>query len=221
MSIFGDIAGFIGADKAEDKQYAASQAALAEQRKAYEDAKAGLSPYTQMGTDSTALLSRLFGLGGQPADMSAFTASPGYKFRLQQGEDAIGRSAAATGGLFSGAAGKALNDYAQNTASQEFDNYLNRLFGMSGSGQTAATNLGSMRMGNGANLANLQSGIGENQANRVMNQYNALGSMADQGAAAVMGGMFGIPGVAGGTGGAGARAAIPGGAQGFLSGLFG
>lgn len=217
MSLFGDIAGFVGAEKAEDKQYAASQAALAEQRRAYEDAKSGLSPYTQMGTDSTALISRLFGLNGQPADMSAFTASPGYQFRLQQGQDAIGRSAAAQGGLFSGAAGKALNDYAQNTASQEFDNYLNRLFGMSGSGQQAATNLGGWRMGNGNNMANIQTQIGDNQSKRIMSQYNALGSMGDDlvgAATAAFGG--GMPGAAAGAGGAGGFDLMK-----FLPALFG
>lgn len=176
MSFIDSAFGYAAAENAEDAQYAATQQALAEQRKAYEEAKSGLSPYTQMGTDSTALISRLFGLGGQPSDMSSFFTSPGYKFRLQQGEDAIGRSAAANGGLFSGATGKALNDYAQGQASQEFNSYLDRLFGMSNNGQTAATNLGSMRMGNGANLANLQTQIGTNQANRIMNQSNALAS---------------------------------------------
>jgi hypothetical protein len=134
--------------------------------------------------------------------MSAFTASPGYQFRQQQGQQAVERSAAAKGGLFSGAAGKALTNYGQNTASQEFDNYLARLFGVAGSGQNAAANLGSLGAGNAAQLGSIYQTIGNNQANATMSQANAIGEILNSGAAAAMGGMnpaggFGMAGGAG------------------------
>lgn len=53
---------------------------------------------------------------------------PGYKFRIQQGLDALQNSAAARGGLESGGTAKALNDYAQNSASSEYGNVYNREF---------------------------------------------------------------------------------------------
>lgn len=53
-----------------------------------------------------------------------FNTSPGYTFRLDQGSKALDRSAAARGMLLSGAQTKALTDYNQGQASQEYQNWL-------------------------------------------------------------------------------------------------
>jgi hypothetical protein len=53
------------------------------------------------------------------ADM---TADPGYQFRLAEGQKALERSRAAQGIYRGGATMKALADYGQNAASQEFSN---------------------------------------------------------------------------------------------------
>lgn len=55
-----------------------------------------------------------------------FEADPGYQFRLSEGNKAVQASAAARGGLFSGATGTALQDYSQGLASQEYGNAYNR-----------------------------------------------------------------------------------------------
>lgn len=57
------------------------------------------------------------------------TDDPGYKFRLQQGMDAMSNSMLAKGTARGGDAMKALNDYAQGSASQEYGNAYNRAFG--------------------------------------------------------------------------------------------
>lgn len=54
---------------------------------------------------------------------------PGYQFRLEQGQKALERSAAARGGLFSGRAAKDLQSYGQGMASQEYGNAYNRAYG--------------------------------------------------------------------------------------------
>jgi hypothetical protein len=54
---------------------------------------------------------------------------PGFQFRLQQGTDAIQRSAAAKGNLLTGGTAKDLTDYAQNSASNEYGNVYNRALG--------------------------------------------------------------------------------------------
>lgn len=54
------------------------------------------------------------------------TTDPGYAARLKLGTDAIERSAAARGGLLSGGTAKALSDYGQNFASQEYQNVYDR-----------------------------------------------------------------------------------------------
>ncbi|HLJ26556.1 MAG TPA: hypothetical protein VKY85_07585 [Candidatus Angelobacter sp.] len=51
---------------------------------------------------------------------------PGFQFRLNQGEQALNNSAAARGSLLSGGSAKALQQYAQNYASGEYQNVYNR-----------------------------------------------------------------------------------------------
>lgn len=55
-----------------------------------------------------------------------FEADPGYQFRLEQGEKAINRGAAARGNVLSGATGQALLDFNSGLASQEFNNFDTR-----------------------------------------------------------------------------------------------
>lgn len=59
-------------------------------------------------------------------DPSKFQTDPSYQFRKQQGMDGIQSSAAASGGLLSGAALKSLNEYNSNLASQEYGNAWSR-----------------------------------------------------------------------------------------------
>ena len=51
---------------------------------------------------------------------------PGYKFRMEEGQKALERSAAAKGGLFSGGLLKDIANYSQGLASQEFNQGYNR-----------------------------------------------------------------------------------------------
>lgn len=57
---------------------------------------------------------------------AGFEQDPGYQFRQKQGEQAINRMAAAGGGRGGGATMKALADYNQGLASQEYANFANR-----------------------------------------------------------------------------------------------
>lgn len=81
--------------------------------------------------------------GGAP-DLSAFTASPGYQFRLAEGQKAGQNAFAAKGGAYSGNALKALADYNQNSASAEYGNWWNQIAGLAGVGQTSANTLASV-----------------------------------------------------------------------------
>lgn len=113
---------------------------------------------------------------------------PGYQFRLAQGNQALQNSAAARGGLLSGGTAKALTDYNQNAASNEYGNVynralqnyntnyntftndqtnlFNRLAALSGQGQVSANNLSNAGLGTAGNISNtlLTSGqqIGQN-----------------------------------------------------------
>lgn len=57
------------------------------------------------------------------------TSEPGYQFRLGQGLKALDQSAAARGNLRTGGQVKAFNDYAQNYASNEYENAWSRALG--------------------------------------------------------------------------------------------
>ena len=59
-------------------------------------------------------------------NMDAYKDTPGYKFRMQEGQKALEQSAAAKGQLFSGQTGKALQQYGQDYGTNEYDNYLAR-----------------------------------------------------------------------------------------------
>lgn len=86
-----------------------------------------------------------------------FRNSTGYQFRLGEGLDAVNSGYAGAGTLQSGAAMRAINEYGQNFASNEFSNYLNAL----GSQQAV-----------GAGAASSLAGVGQNFAGTVINSNN-------------------------------------------------
>lgn len=117
--------------------------------------------------------------------MADFEADPGAAFRLQQGEQALARSASARGGLYSGRALKDLTTYAQGQASQEYGNAFNRfqvnrtnklnpLQSMMGAGQTAASQVGSAGQNMANNISANQVGVGNARASGYIAQGNAL-----------------------------------------------
>ena len=103
--------------------------------------------------------------------MKNWQTEPGYEFRLNQGENAVNNYLAARGMPFGGTAAKALIDYNQGMASQEYSNVynrtaqdrtdrFNRLASLAGIGQTAAQQTGSYAM----NTANTMGNIGMQSA---------------------------------------------------------
>lgn len=108
------------------------------------------------------------GQGGTQAPMTqqqafaAFRNTPGYQFGLDEGQKQLQSSASASGGLFSGKAGKALLQYGQNYADQQgYTPYMNRLAGLFGGAQTAGGQIGSA----GQNFANQAGANMQNAAN--------------------------------------------------------
>jgi hypothetical protein len=113
-----------------------------------------LSPYISGG--STAMSDLMSGLAPGGSLSQPFTASmmsqysPAYQFQLQQGQQAAQRQAAAMGLTGSGGTAKSLSRYAQDYANTAFSsaanlynqqqtNQYNRLMGVAGMGQQAAT----------------------------------------------------------------------------------
>lgn len=80
----------------------------------------------------------LNGAEGNAAATAAFQSSPGYQFQLDQGLQALDRSAAARGMFQSGGTGIDEMTYAQGLANQDYGNWLDRLNGVAGLQVTGA-----------------------------------------------------------------------------------
>ena len=103
-----------------------------------------------------------------------FTRTPGYDFRLQEGQRGIEASAAARGGLNSGAAMRDLLRYGQDYASSEYGNYLSRLGARADTGLSAAQMSGQAGQQAAAGVSNALSNRGNAQAAGAVGFGNAL-----------------------------------------------
>jgi hypothetical protein len=94
----------------------------------YGQASGLTNPYTQAGAGAVGSLASLLGPGGEFMQQFQFdpASDPGYQFRLEQGQRALERSAAARGGLQGGGTLKALERYAQGVASDEYGKSFER-----------------------------------------------------------------------------------------------
>lgn len=116
--------------------------------------------------------------------MQDFEADPGYQFRMSEGMRGVEGSAAARGGLLSGAAQKAIQKYGQGLASQEYGNayqrynadqtnQYNRLAGLVNSGQGATNQVSNAAGQYGAATASNNAALGNAQAAGAIGQANA------------------------------------------------
>ncbi len=136
-------------------QQASSEAAIAEQRREYDQARTDQLPWLTAGTGALGQLGQL-----NSGNFSSFTQSPDYQFAYDQGLKTLDRSAAAHGRLNSGGYEQDLVKYGQGMATQNYNNYYNKIAGIAGVGQTASQNLGV---------------LGANMADRIGQQYNTIG----------------------------------------------
>lgn len=143
-------------------------------------------PYANLGSQASGLLSKGLADGSltRGFNMADFNADPGYAFRKQQGMDGIQSSAAASGGLLSGATLKALNGYNSDLASQEYQNAynrfgndqanaFNRLATTTGIGQSAANNMSNMTYNNASNIAGNQTTLSQLISQGLLGSANA------------------------------------------------
>ena len=204
-ALIGGVASAAGAKSAARAQEKAAQQSADVQREIFERQTELQEPFRQAGIASQNELLRLLGIGeagrGAPDygmltrqyGMDQFQQDPGYAFRMSEGMKALERSAAARGGLLSGATLKGAQRYGQDLASQEFTNAFNRyqvqlgtrlgtLGSMYGGGQAAAGQLvgAAGQMGQGVSNA-LMTG-GQARASGYLGQANAFNQALGQAA---------------------------------------
>ena len=110
--------------------------------------------------------------GGTP--YQGYQKTPGYDYRLQQGIDSIESGAAARGGLYSGATMQALQENGQNFATNEYNNYINRLASGASAGQSAAGMQAAAGQNYASGASNALGNIGNAQAAGAIGVGNAL-----------------------------------------------
>lgn len=114
------------------------------------------------------------------ATQKALEARPGYQYRYDTGLNTTENALAKMGMSQSGRAQKELTQYGQNFGSNEFGNEYNRLMQLAGMGQNTANSIGNLRIGQGTNLANMYSNLGQADASMYGNMNNVIqGSLAN------------------------------------------
>ena len=185
-SVIGAGAGLLGSRSASRAQASAARDAAQaqvqaaeragdQQRAMFERQVELQAPFREAGLTAQNRLMTLLGLGGEPTEpgfgrytrdfsMADFEGDPGYGFRMSEGMKALERSAAARGGLLSGATLRGVQRFGQDLASQEYQNAFNRyqvnranqlnpLQSLMGAGQTGANALTSAAGDVGRGLA--------------------------------------------------------------------
>jgi len=191
-------------------QTAADQVAL--QREIFEKQTELQKPFREAGLAGQNRLMELLGIGGKKgtpgygkyatAEFGAdkFKTDPGYAFRMAEGMKALERSAAARGGLLSGATLRGTQRFGQDLASQEFTNAFNRYQAertgtlnpyqaLAGTAQSGANVLGQQAGQMGSNISNALGAYGSAAQGNIIGSGNAQASGYMGGANAIAGGV--------------------------------
>jgi hypothetical protein len=216
MSWFGVGATVVGAVISADAQRSASNKANDAtesdrelQKYIYDQNRTDNLPALDARNSGLLQLQQLLGIGGNANAANygmlnrQFTGAnlasdPGYQFGLNQGTQAVERSASARGGLYSGATLKALERYGQDYGGTKFneafnrnqatnDSRFNRLASLAGLGQAGSSQLAQSGQNYanqvgaaGFNNANFQGAAQMSQANNLSNGLNQLGAWASR-----------------------------------------
>lgn len=204
--VLGAGAGLYGSSKAAEAQENAAAQSAAVQREMFNKQVELQAPFREAGlTAQNRLLDYLglssnanapgYGSLNQSFGMDQFTADPGYAFRLSEGMKGLNAQAAARGGLISGGALKAAQNYGQQAGSQEYQNAFNRyqteraaklnpLQSLMGAGQSGANTLTSAAGNLGQGLGQAAVAGGNAQAGNYLNQANTINNALNQGVSA-------------------------------------
>lgn len=120
-------------------------------------------------------------------EVAPWKKSEGYEFRLDEGQKALERSAAARSGVLSGAQIKATERFGQDYATNEYGTYMDRLGGLINTGSANAGAAATLTQ----NSANSQSGVLNNMINSNSNSAMNIGALQTQIGAARASGYLG------------------------------
>ena len=185
-SIASGLIGARASKKAAEQQAAAIREASAIQERMYQQQRADLAPYRDIGYQSLKdITAQKPYLTGKFEDYRSEYLDPSMAFRLGIGEQTTQRAANVGGGALSGNTLRALQDYSQGLASTEYSNAFNRfqtergniyntLANIAGMGQNAVNTGVQAGQATAQNLGQLAVGAGQAQASGTIGQANAL-----------------------------------------------
>lgn len=177
------VGGAVQADSASKASYAQRKAAAdanATQQDQYNQTREDQAPYRALASEVGLPGIRNF-LSSNNNQITAdqVMADPGYQFGLAQGNKNIQGSAAARGGLYSGATQRALSRFGSDYATSRFNDTYNRME----TGRTNQFNRLATAAGIGQTANNQVAGAGQNYANNVSG--NLIGAGNAQGASSI------------------------------------
>jgi len=190
------------ASKGTQAQIDAQNQALGLQRQMYEDQVNRAQPFLQAGQGGINRLSELLGVGGDtgaagygslggPFTMETFKADPFYQYSLGQGIKDLERTAAARGGLLSGATIRGYKDVQGREYENAFNRYYtgraNTLAPYMSLGQLGTSTLGTLGGASqqlAAGGSNAYGGIGAARASGYGQQADILNQLLNVGAQA-------------------------------------
>lgn len=123
---------------------------------------------------------------GAGTEYGGYTQSPMAKYLMQEGVDSITGSAAASGGLFSGASMEALENNRRTVIGADTADYFSKLFGLTNMGMSAAGNQASAGGAYANNVSQLNAQAAAAKGQGYMGSANAFGGFIND-AAGIMG----------------------------------
>jgi hypothetical protein len=190
-ALIGGAASMISSNNAANAQQNAANSANQLQAQEFNQIEQNQQPWQQAGAQALSQMgSPQF---QQTFNQSDFQQDPSYQFDLNQGNQALQRSAAASGGLMSGGTLKAMGQYTQGMASNEYQqayqnfntnqtNQFNRLASVAGLGQTANGQVAQSGMNMAGQVGNNTMGAANAQGAADIAKGNTLSSLASGGA---------------------------------------
>jgi hypothetical protein len=128
------LSGMFGKSSA-DREAEALRQSTAESRRQFDLQWGAQEPYRTAGASALGGMTRMLE-GGMPAE-ELMRADPGYQFRLQQGTEGVQNMLSAQNRRLGGSGLRAMADYQQGAASQEFQNIFGRQGQVAGFGPPA------------------------------------------------------------------------------------
>lgn len=154
------------ADKAAQASQYATDRSLALQREQFDRIWNATSQQRALGDAATGQLQDL--LSGKTIATDWVKSTPGYQTNLDAGQRQINASAAARGGLLSGAAAKEGLRYGADYANNVFNQERNALLAQAGLGQTSTA----QGAASGTNMANNSQNALQQNAQNLASSYN-------------------------------------------------